>query len=308
MIKKPNELDFSNKKLVVIIGGVAGIGKTTLALSSPKPLLIDLDKGISRVNAKHRTDVDEVGSYEELVNDLGHSDLSAYETLVIDTGGKLLEMLKPVVIKEDAKNGKRDGNLSLQGYGAVKRKFSQFVGWLKTLGKHIVFVFHATEVQLEDDTTGLRIRMEGSSRDEVWDDVDVGGFIEMVGKTRTIGFSNCPRYYAKGTHNIKGLYDIPELEDGTPNDFLTKMFKSIIDDLNTENADTVKYKELMNEFKPQIENAKDEKDLNGLIDKMKKANHILTSKEELWFALTEKAKSLGIEYKADTKKFVKNGQ
>ena len=60
MIKKPNELNFNNKKISMIIAGVAGIGKTTLALSSPKPLLIDLDKGISRVEAKYRCDIDEV--------------------------------------------------------------------------------------------------------------------------------------------------------------------------------------------------------------------------------------------------------
>ena len=42
----------------------------------------------------------------------------------------------------------------------------------------------------------LRIRMEGSSKDEVWDDMDIGGFIEMRGKKRTLSFSNCERFYA----------------------------------------------------------------------------------------------------------------
>lgn len=302
MIKKPNELNFSNKKFAVIVAGVPGIGKTTLALSAPKPLLIDLDKGVSRVVARYRTDVDEVENYDELVNDLQNTDLSNYETIVIDTGGKLLEMLKPVVIKEDAKNGKRDGNLSLQGYGAVKRKFAQFVSFVKGLNKHLIFVFHATEVQLADDIIGLRIRMEGSSKDEIWDDIDIGGFVEMRGNTRTIGFSNCSRYYAKGTHGINGIYDIPVLENGVKNNFFTNLFNSIQNELQQENIEASKYAEAMQTIN-DVNICSNLSQINQTFDKIKTMEHHLTSKEELWFALTEKAKSLGFKFNKETKQF-----
>ena len=56
----------------------------------------------------------------------------------------------------------------------------------------------------------------------------------MNGKKRTIGFSNCERYYAKGTHGIHGVYDIPTLANGSKNDFLTQLFNKIKDDLNAE--------------------------------------------------------------------------
>ena len=302
MIKKPNELNFSNKKFAVIVAGVPGIGKTTLALSSPKPLLIDLDKGVSRVVARYRTDTAEVENYDELVNDLQNTDLSNYETIVIDTGGKLLEMLKPVVIKEDAKNGKRDGNLSLQGYGAIKRKFAQFVSFVKGLNKHLIFVFHATEVQLADDIIGLRIRMEGSSKDEIWDDIDIGGFVEMRGNTRTIGFSNCSRYYAKGTHGINGIYDIPVLENGVKNNFFTNLFNSIQNELQQENIEASKYAEAMQTIN-DVNICSNLSQINQTFDKIKTMEHHLTSKEELWFALTEKAKSLGFKFNKETKQF-----
>lgn len=302
MIKKPNELNFSNKKFAVIVAGVPGIGKTTLALSSPKPLLIDLDKGVSRVVARYRTDTAEVENYDELVNDLQNTDLSNYETIVIDTGGKLLEMLKPVVIKEDAKNGKRDGNLSLQGYGAIKRKFAQFVSFVKGLNKHLIFVFHATEVQLADDIIGLRIRMEGSSKDEIWDDIDIGGFVEMRGNTRTIGFSNCSRYYAKGTHGINGIYDIPVLENGVKNNFFTNLFNSIQNELQQENVEASKYAEAMQTIN-DVNICSNLSQINQTFDKIKTMEHHLTSKEELWFALTEKAKSLGFKFNKETKQF-----
>ena len=42
MIKKPNEVVTSKKKIRFLLAGFPGIGKTTLALSAPKPLLIDV--------------------------------------------------------------------------------------------------------------------------------------------------------------------------------------------------------------------------------------------------------------------------
>ena len=295
MILKPNQLTFDDKKFTVIIAGLPGIGKTTLACSAPRPLLIDLDKGIGRVNVKYRVDTDVVKDFDELVNDLKNADLSIYDSIVIDTGGKLLEMLKPVVIAEDLKNGKRDGNLSLQGYGAVKRKFAEFTNFIKGLGKNLIYVFHATEVKLVDDSTGLRIRIEGSSKDEVWDDVDIGGFMEIIGKKRTIGFSNCDRYYAKGTYGVHGIYEIPELTDGKKNTFLTDLFNEIKKELKEESKDFEEYKTVM-ALKPLIEKATKSEELNELYKKVKEAKHFLTSKEELWFSLNSQAKKMGVAY------------
>lgn len=302
MIVKPSEMKFEGKKLFVIVAGVPGIGKTTLALSAPKPLLIDLDKGIDRVETRYRTDTDVVSSYEELRSDLEKADLSPYETIVIDTGGKLLEMLKPVVIARDPKNAQTNGELSLKGYGAVKKMFNEFVTFVKSLNKHLVMVFHATEVA-DGETTKLRIRMEGKSRDEVWDSVDIGGFLEMRGNKRTIGFSNCDRYYAKGTHGIHGVYDIPTLANGNNNTFLTDLINNVINDLTSENKEFTEYQELMRTLLPHITNADNAKLLNKAYEEVKKAEHKLTSKNELWNALNERAKALGLVYDKDRNVF-----
>lgn len=302
MIVKPSEMKFEGKKLFIIIAGVPGIGKTTLALSAPKPLLIDLDKGVDRVETRYRTDTDVVSSYEELRSDLEKADLSPYETIVIDTGGKLLEMLKPVVIARDPKNAQKNGELSLKGYGAVKKMFNEFVTFVKSLNKHLVMVFHATEVA-DGETTKLRIRMEGKSRDEVWDSVDIGGFLEMRGNKRTIGFSNCERYYAKGTHGIHGVYDIPTLANGNNNTFLTELINNVLNDLTSENKEFTEYQELMRALLPHITNADNAKLLNKAYEEVKKAEHKLTSKNELWNALNERAKALGLVYDKDRNVF-----
>ena len=295
-IVKPNQLDFSNKKVNMIIAGVAGIGKTTLALSSPKPLLIDLDGGIGRVEAIYRKDCMMCENYNELEKDLKENDLRDYETIVIDTGGKLLEMLKEKVISDNPKNGKSDGNLSLQGYGAVKREFSNFISMIKSLNKHLIIIFHATEVKLKDDVTGLRIRMEGSSRDEVWDDIDIGGFVEMVGRERTIGFSNCERYYAKGTHSISGIMSIPRLEKGKPNTFITDLFNNYLEALNKETKELKDYQLLMDCFKAELEDVDSVEKYNELFKQMKTYKHVLTSEVEIKHIMKSKAKEMKLVY------------
>ena len=298
MIKKPNELISENQKIRMLIAGYPGIGKTTLALSAPKPLLVDVDLGINRVMASARKDFIQPNNYEELLEDL-KGDLSDYETLVIDTGGKLLELMKNYVIKNDVKNAKKDGSLSLQGYGAVAREFSRFMdNCYYNLRKNIVIVFHAVE-EKDEEQTKLRILVEGSTKNTVWQNVEIGGFMEIIGKKKTIGFDNCERYFAKASFGIKGVMEVPELDGTKPNDFLTKLFQLANNNIKKEavffEEQKQEYEKLMNEIVPQIEKMETKEDLITITKLIKETNHILTSEKELKHKFKEKVAQLGYQ-------------
>ena len=62
LIKKPNELTVKTT-LSALIYGQPGMGKTTLALSAPNPVLFDYDGGIHRVNAAHRVPTVQITSW-----------------------------------------------------------------------------------------------------------------------------------------------------------------------------------------------------------------------------------------------------
>jgi pantothenate kinase len=165
MIKKANELTSVTTKLRVLIAGYPGVGKSTCALSAPKPLIVDTDRGIMRVSAKHRVDgIIQPSTYEEMIDDLTNNDLSEYETIIFDTGMSLFNLMKYHVILMDAKNGKRDGSLSLQGYGAIGREFQSLMDMAYyKLNKNIVIIFHAKE-EKDGDSTRLRILIEGQTK------------------------------------------------------------------------------------------------------------------------------------------------
>ena len=305
MIKKPAEMINTENRFRVLIAGYPGIGKTTLGLSAPKPLLIDVDFGINRTMASVRKDYIQPESYDELLNDL-KGDLSEYETIVIDTGGKLLDLMKAYVIKNDIKNAKKDGTLSLQGYGAVGREFTRFMNYIYfDLRKHCVIIFHAVE-EKQDEDTKLRILVEGSTKNTVWQNVELGGFIEMRGDKKVIGFNNCERYFAKSSFGIKGNYTIPELDGNVPNDFLTKLFeqanKNIQEESKVFEAERKEYQEVMDKYIPVIENMTVET-VQEISDLMQTIEHKLTSKKELSNRFLEKLKSLNMQWNKEKQQY-----
>lgn len=312
MIKKPNEVVANTKKIRLLIAGFPGIGKTTLALSAPKPLHIDVDRGVDRVQAKNRCDFIQPETYEGLLEDL-NGDLSDYETLVFDTGGKLLDLMKPYVIRQDSKNGQKDGQtLSIKGYGAVGKEFQRLMDYaFYQLNKNVVVIFHAKE-EKDGDATKLRILVEGSTKDNVWQPMDLGGFMEMYNNKRTIGFSNCERYFAKGTHGIQGIIELPNLDDpSVPNDFLTRLFKqvnqNILDEQKYFEEQKKKYEEVMNEVVPMIE-AMTIDTVDQVVEKMKTVNHVLTSEKELKHKFKERITELNLVWNKETKKYEKKAE
>ena len=305
MIYSKEQLSFKNEKLCIILGGVAGIGKTTLALSAPKPLLIDLDNGIKRVAPRFRKDTDIVSSYEELINDL-NGDLSAYETIVVDTGGRLLEFLKPVVIKENIKNGQTDGTLSLKGYGAVAKKFSDIIKLIKAKGKHLILIFHATEVQLQNDTLGLRIDIEGKTKNEVWKDCDIGGFVVMENRQRVLKLGNTDSFYGKASFGLENSYVIPTLTETSENTFLTDLINVALDNLEKESRLNSECEEIVEKERSIINSLTSEEEINNYYKNKDKIEQVLSSKTQALAIFKDRIKQLGFVYDKKQDKFVIN--
>ena len=70
------------------------MGKSTVALSAPKPLLLDFDDGVKRMNMAHLENIDtvQVTSWNDVQLVL-QEDLSVYQTIVVDTIGKMMDFI-----------------------------------------------------------------------------------------------------------------------------------------------------------------------------------------------------------------------
>lgn len=300
MIHQPNELKDESKKIRMLIAGYPGIGKSTLALSAPNPLHIDVDHGLDRVEAQYRKAYIQPNDYEEILTDLVPQNLTDFDTLVFDTGGKLVTLIGMYLMKKDPKYAQRDGSLSLKGYGAVGREFTRFMDYcFYELKKHVVIIFHTTE-EKDGDATRLRIKVEGQTRNNVWENMDLGGFMEMNGDKRTIGFSNCEKYYAKGTRGVHGVIQIPTLTDSDANDFLTRLFaeynKKTAQEISEADTKKEAYAAAMEAGKNIISGIKDAETATAAIEPFKAIKHALSSKKELGAMLKKQTDALGLVY------------
>lgn len=308
-VRTPAELDFSDKKFMAIISGQPGLGKTTLALSAPKPFLFDTDNGVARVKAEHRnvlTGISSCSSYYELLNDKECSGYKESETVIIDTGGTLVQLMKGWAKDQDSRAAKNGQAM----FGVIKGEFDRLQSEIRLRDKkHLVVVFHTTE-QMKNDKIQTRLSCEGSSKDIVWTPADFGGHMFVDGRRTMIGFSPTDEYFAKGCFGVAGVMPVPTLQPGQPNDFMSRLFQTaqqrISEEAQVYQGERDAYQVAMEQGKKIIEavsdpdTAKEAADLIG-----SKIAHALTSKVELRKLFNARIKAVGLRYNKEADCFEK---
>lgn len=300
LIRKKTELVFQ-PKIKMLLYGSAGAGKTTLALSAPKPLLLDCDNGIYRVNFAHQTDTLQVENYEQVLQVLTQENLSDYDSIVIDTGGKLLDDMAEYIIRNNPKLGKQNGTLTMQGFGARKAEFNAFCKLVTSLNKHLVFVAHRKSVSETEDRTRYIPLFGGSSYEDLVTELDLVGYLELDGKKRVITFDPTDRNDGKNTCNLPATMELPVVVDadgqGLENSFITeKVIKPYVARLAANQEEMKRHDELVAGFKKVVDSCKDAKDINEQIGRIKALKHIGSSEIKCKKLLNDKAIALGLKF------------
>ena len=307
-IVKPKDMKFSEKNIIMILSGLPGTGKTTLALSAPDVLLIDADEGLARVNPAHRRDASVCKTFDEVRADI-QSAKGQYKTVVVDTGGALVDMLKQHVIDHpaDYKGGaKASGGISLQGFGFVKQLFLDFSAELRR-NFNVVFIFHENMTKNGDDGIFYELVCEGSARTLVYQPADLAAHLFIQNGQRYLGFTPTEQYSAKSAYGIKGIVQVPELKDGDPNDFLTKLFAKIRANLEAETAQLgpqqEQYAEVMAAAKRICEGISKPEHVSDAMEAMKSLPHALTSEKEAKAMIKKRLEELGIVWDKEAKQY-----
>lgn len=299
-IRKPHELSVQTF-IKALIYGQPGIGKTTFALSAPNPILLDFDSGVHRVESAHQTDTLQIESWQDVIDELNAGTFAHYQTIVIDTAGKMLDYMSAWLIKNNPKLGKSNGALSLQGYGERKAEFSNFVKKVSTMGKHIIFVAHEKE-EKENDAKYIRPEVGGSSGNDLYKELDLIGYMEAIGKKRTISFLPQEKYYAKNACGLNEVIELPILTPGIQNNYFTV---GIVDHyrqaLESRKAMIGEYNDLMEMMSGKIDAIASAADANEVINWAKSFDgHIWGSKLVASHLLADKVKSLGLKKDSKT--------
>ena len=305
MIVKPEKMNFANKNLIMIVSGLPGTGKTTLALSAPDVLLIDTDEGLCRVNPAHRKDASICKTYEEILADVKSAE-GEYKTIVIDTAGALIDYIKDWAVRTDPKASKSGGGISLQGFGIVKQEFLRLSNELRKKF-NVIYLFHE-QLEKNNEDVFYSLVCEGSARTLVYQPADLAAHLFIQNGQRYLGFTPTEQYTAKGAYGIKGLVQIPELKEGQPNNFLANLFATVRKNLEAEggklSAEKKAYDEVMEWGFALIGSIDCTEAVSVVLDQINGHKHVLTSKAELLAALKEKLNREGIVYDKATGGYV----
>lgn len=305
MIVKPEKMNFANKNLFLILSGLPGTGKTTLACSLPHLLLIDTDKGICRINPAHRKDASICKTYEEILADIKAAE-GNYETIAIDTAGALIEYMKDWAVRTDPKASKNGGGISLQGYGIVKQEFLRLCNEL-CKKFNVIFIFHEQIENVGEDSR-YSIVCEGATKSIVFQPSDLAAHLFIQNGQRYLGFTPTEQYTAKGAYGIKGLIPVPELKDGQSNTFLADLFAQVRANLKSEGekltAEKKEYDEVMAWGLALIDGVDCPENVKPALDAINAHKHALTSKQELLAALKDQLERNKITYDKATKTYV----
>jgi hypothetical protein len=307
LIRKPHELNVQTK-IKALIYGQAGTGKTTLALSTPKPLLFDFDGGVHRVNFAHLSNVGtvQIESYQDFLDVLEKEDLSDFETFVIDTGGKCLDYMADYIIRKNPKLGKSNGTLTLQGYGERKAEFSALCKRISLMNKHILFVAHR-ETRTDGDEVRYVPLFGGSNYDSLVTELDLVGYLEANGRKRVITFDPTSRNDGKNTCNLPSTMDIPVIVDesgnptGNNNFFFERIIQPYIKRLESRKVEGIQYNEVIENIKEQVEQITDELSANDFVQRIDHIKHIGTSRLMAAKLVRERCTQLGLKFNSKAK-------
>lgn len=309
LIKRSNELEIQ-KCVKMMVYGQAGVGKTSLALSAPKPLLLDFDNGVKRVNTAHLDDnvgIVQVTNWQEIKDLLNYNgdELREFDTIVVDTIGKMIDFI--IAYRCGGRNPQ------LKDWGTINNDFKWFTSSLSLLNKNIVFVAYR-DTRKEGDNVVFIPALREKNYNSIVTELDLLGYLEMRSENghqiRTLTFSPTSRNDGKNTCHLPDVMNIPVIIDANgqptaPNDFVQKNIITKYDKMIEEKEEKVKaYNAALEEIKNGVEQITDAQSANYFTARIKdyanQGNSVIIYARSLF---SQKVKDLGLEFDKETKQY-----
>lgn len=149
-----------NRPQKVVLYGVEGIGKTSLAAQTPEPLFIDTEGGTAHLDVRRLQKPETWEELIDLVKEVAATQ-DVCRTLVIDTADWAEQMAIDHICRKYKQTGLEAFGYG-KGYTFLAEEFSRFLGACDdviTSGKNVVITAHARQrrVELPDETGGFDV-------------------------------------------------------------------------------------------------------------------------------------------------------
>ena len=272
------------KNLCFTVYSQPGLGKTSLAFTASKPLLLDFDKGAYR--AVDRKDVVQVETWADVAG-ITAADVTAYDTIIIDTVGKALDALAQDIIRGNSRLS-HGGALNQQGWGQLGVRFSAFLKMLRGFGKDVVLIAHMDE-QKDGDAIKERLKISGGSKDLVLTDSDVIARISVVNRSRHLMFSPTDTAFGKDPAGI-GEMPVPDASSDAYATCLTDIITRIKDGLNSLSEAQAAHKAEVEWFKEHLPKMTGAEHINGDLPRARSAG------PDIGRMVVERAKAIGLTF------------
>lgn len=268
-----------------------GLGKTSLSFTASRPLLLDFDKGAHR--AVDRKDTVQVSDWRDVAG-ITASDVAAYDTIIIDTVGKAIDVLAQDIIRSNSRLS-HGGALSQQGWGQLGVRFSAFLKLLRGFGKDVVLIAHMDE-QKDGDSIKERLKISGGSKDLVLTDSDVIARISIISKQRYLVFSPTETAFGKDPAGI-GELAVPNA--GTPeyDGCLSNILATIKDRLNALSEAQVAHKQEIDWFSEHLPKTNADH-INDVLERARNAGR------DVMALVHERSKELGMTFDKATGQYI----
>ena len=269
------------KNIIVTLVGKPSVGKTSLAMTAKRPILLDFDNGVHR--AKNRRAFIAITKWSDIAQ-LELADVAEYDTIIIDTAGEVVEHIRVHL----------GGNMSPQKWGQAKSIFQEFITKIRSFEKDIIIIGHAKEDK-KGDSDIVRIDVGGSSKGLINNKTDIMGYLTILGGKRVLSFDTTDEVIGKNCAGIL-TQEIPDCSDTT---FLARLIEDAKSSINAKSQEIIDLEKNAQEVRDII----DTTDVVDGLNQLMLDGRVITS-PELKKYLISHATKINCEFSKSKKEFV----
>jgi hypothetical protein len=242
--------------LTIVLFGMPGIGKSSIAATSSRPsYLIDFDRGAHRASKIIRTTVAQPDSWPDFDKWRNGEEYKkmGLKSLVVDTVGAMLDdHVAPHLVSMGGLNKTKSGALSQSGWGQMGSLFSNFKASLASDNTDLVAICHAKEDVDDEGGRQYRLDVKGQTSGILMRKADMIGFMYYKQGDYYIDFAPQPWHVGKDMAGM-GEVKIPPITSAAYSTFLADLIENCRKKITFLSEESIAFQNALSEWQAKFD-------------------------------------------------------